>query len=164
MLKLSDRPKGFTIVELLIVIVVIAILATISVVAYNGVQGRARDSKRKSDLASIVKLLELYQADNGGYPICNSVNPYQGGALSASTLTYCLTPALVPKYTNSIPRDPVNVAPETYYYGVGYRKTGTNTYTGDATNNYIIGARMDGGGLTVNGWGVTLNYLLGSSN
>lgn len=52
MLMVSNRQKGFTIVELLIVIVVIALLATISIVAYNGVQGRARDSKRQA--ASVI--------------------------------------------------------------------------------------------------------------
>lgn len=48
----AKRHAGFTIVELQIVIVVIAILATISIVAYNGIQQRARDSQRKSDLAA----------------------------------------------------------------------------------------------------------------
>ena len=56
---------GFTIVELLIVIVVIAILAAISIVAYTGIQQRARDSHRKSDLAVIAKALQIYQVDNG---------------------------------------------------------------------------------------------------
>lgn len=59
------KNRGFTIVELLIVIVVIAILATITIVAYNGVQQRARDSARKNDVASIVKALKLYSVDNG---------------------------------------------------------------------------------------------------
>lgn len=57
------RKHGFTIVELLIVIVVIAILAAISVVAYNGIQQRARDSQRKSDLAAIAKALEVRAID-----------------------------------------------------------------------------------------------------
>jgi prepilin-type N-terminal cleavage/methylation domain-containing protein len=56
---------GFTIVELLIVIVVISILATVSVVAYNGTTARARDSQRKQDVAAIVKALQLYKIDNG---------------------------------------------------------------------------------------------------
>lgn len=58
--------KGFTIVELLIVIVVIAILAALTIVAYNGIQQRARDSVRKSDLAAIAKALKLYAVDNNG--------------------------------------------------------------------------------------------------
>ncbi len=59
---------GFTIVELLIVIVVIAILAAISVVAYTGIQTRARDSIRTDTIAKIKQSLELYRAENGGYP------------------------------------------------------------------------------------------------
>ncbi|MCA9336117.1 prepilin-type N-terminal cleavage/methylation domain-containing protein, partial [Candidatus Saccharibacteria bacterium] len=46
----KNKKTGFTIVELLIVIVVIAILAAITIVAYNGIQQRSRDSIRKSDL------------------------------------------------------------------------------------------------------------------
>ena len=53
--------------ELLIVIVVIAILASISVVAYTGIQGRARDSQRISMVNNISRALELYKIDNGSY-------------------------------------------------------------------------------------------------
>lgn len=60
--------SGFTIVELLIVIVVIAILATISIVAYRGVQARGRDSARIEKVSQIAKALELYKVDNGQYP------------------------------------------------------------------------------------------------
>ncbi len=51
----QKKPVGFTIVELLIVIVVIAILAAISVVAYTGIQNRANDAAVKSDLANAAK-------------------------------------------------------------------------------------------------------------
>lgn len=57
--------SGFTIVELLIVIVVIAILAAISIVAYNGIQARARDNIRKTDLAQLAKSTKLYAVDKG---------------------------------------------------------------------------------------------------
>ena len=63
------KQKAFTIVELLIVIVVIAILAAITVVAYNGVQQQANVSKSLSELANINKLVQLYYADNGSYPV-----------------------------------------------------------------------------------------------
>ncbi|HEU5121209.1 MAG TPA: prepilin-type N-terminal cleavage/methylation domain-containing protein [Candidatus Saccharimonadales bacterium] len=62
------RDAGFTIVELLIVIVVIAVLASITVVAYNGVQARAKDAERTSDMQAVAKKLELFYVDNGYYP------------------------------------------------------------------------------------------------
>jgi prepilin-type N-terminal cleavage/methylation domain-containing protein len=60
--------KGFTIVELLIVIVVIGVLAAITIVAYNGVQTRARNTQTISVISSYQKALMLYGADQTGYP------------------------------------------------------------------------------------------------
>jgi len=60
--------QGFTIVELLIVIVVIGILATITVTIYNGVQIRSQDAKRAQDISSIKKALLAYDAMYGGVP------------------------------------------------------------------------------------------------
>lgn len=64
----SNRSDGFTIVELLIVIVVIGILAAITIVAFNGVQDRAKWSSLQSDLSSINKAVLVYYAENGSYP------------------------------------------------------------------------------------------------
>lgn len=65
--NLKDQ-KGFTIVELLIVIVVIGILAAIVIVAFNGVQQRARNTQALTDAQSIVKKAEGVNADSGSYP------------------------------------------------------------------------------------------------
>lgn len=67
---MRNSTTGFTIVELLIVIVVIAILAAISVVAYTGIQDRALASTVKSDLANLAKKIELAKVDSvdGQYP------------------------------------------------------------------------------------------------
>lgn len=71
MAKFSVRPRrahGFTIVELLIVIVVIGILAAMTIVAFNGVQAKSRDAQRASDLNNIAKALETQFAINNEYP------------------------------------------------------------------------------------------------
>lgn len=62
---------GFTIVELLIVVVVIAILAAITIIAYNGIQNRANDTAVQSDISNMAKKLQLYYTENGVYPDTN---------------------------------------------------------------------------------------------
>lgn len=64
--------RGFTIVELLVVIVVIGILATLVVVAYNGVSGRAKEASRQSDETQAKKQIEAFYAVNGFYPTANN--------------------------------------------------------------------------------------------
>ena len=64
----KKNTSGFTIVELLIVIVVIAILAAISIVAYTGIQNRANDTAVQSDIANYAKKVMLVHAENGSYP------------------------------------------------------------------------------------------------
>jgi prepilin-type N-terminal cleavage/methylation domain-containing protein len=74
----SQPAKGFTLVELLIVIVIIAVLAGILFANLVGVRQRARDSQRKADLRQIQAALELYRSDHGSYPIgtsCPSSGP-----------------------------------------------------------------------------------------
>lgn len=94
----SLRQAGFTIVELLIVIVVIGILAAITIVAYNGIQARASDSRLASDVAQIQSAIDLYQADNGAYPaVCGADN--SGCSVSS------LASVLVPTYMSVLPSE-----------------------------------------------------------
>jgi len=64
----QQKQAGFTIVELLVVIVIIGILAAITIVSFNGVQNKANDVAVQSDLKNIAKQFELYKLDNGVYP------------------------------------------------------------------------------------------------
>lgn len=66
--KPTNSVSGFTIVELLIVIVVIGILAAITIVAFNGVQDRANISSINSSLSQIRKAIQSYHAIEGAYP------------------------------------------------------------------------------------------------
>lgn len=64
---MKKTTSGFTIVELLIVIVVIGILAAITIVAYNGIQARAQNASVQNDLSAMAKKIELEAADTGSY-------------------------------------------------------------------------------------------------
>lgn len=68
MTKDNKLPYGFTLVELLIAIVVIAILASLVITSYNGIQSRAHDVTIRSDLRNIYSKLEIYKMENGVYP------------------------------------------------------------------------------------------------
>jgi len=85
---LKTRSTGFTIVELLIVIVVIAILAAISIVAYNGIQARANDSKTKTVVNQVEKAINILAIDTGRQPLSGyqSTGAVSNGVCPGSTL------------------------------------------------------------------------------
>lgn len=137
----SDERQGFTIVELLIVIVVIGVLAAISIVAYNGIQQKAREATLKSDLASAARLMAADNAQTGSYPLtAASVNNNQGLPSSSGTTyqfhstgaTYCIT---------------------------GTNKTTSFAVSDSATNPTLGGCPGDG----VGGIAAVINYVLSPS-
>ena len=96
LLVVSLRRGGFTVVELLVVILVIGILASVTVVAYSGVRERATLDRINSNLMSIKKGLALYRADTGKYPnACGA----EGAACAVSSLSSYL----VPGYMSALP-------------------------------------------------------------
>jgi prepilin-type N-terminal cleavage/methylation domain-containing protein len=74
MVSLKNKSKGFTIVELLIVIVVIGILATLVIVTFTGIQQKARNSQRQTDINAIDSHVEAYYASAGNYPTFAQLN------------------------------------------------------------------------------------------
>ena len=110
MMQKRQSQRGFTIVELLIVIVVIGILAAITIVAYNGIQQRAQTATVQSDLEGADKQLAIDQVTNSAYPATVAL-ANNGAGLKASNGT-------------------------TYQYSVN-NSTNPQTYCITATNNNI---------------------------
>jgi len=115
--------SAFTLVELLVVIAIIGVLSTLSVIVFNNVRAKARDSRRLSDVKQIGMALELYYDDTGRYPPppTPTGTPITGLCLSNSGFTStCGTIA----YLQKIPSDPLPNIHYTYSYlnsGESYR-------------------------------------------
>lgn len=107
-MKIRKSEKGFTLVELLVVIAIIAILIVLILVALNVARQRARDSQRQTDLRSVQTALEIYASENNGlYPDATLENNLQTTG-----------------YLNPLPSDPIG---DTEY---GYHVAGDNlSYT-----------------------------------
>lgn len=162
--------SGFTIVELLVVIVVIGILAAVTIVAYTGIQNRARAATVSSDLANAAETLELHDIDTNSYPTTLAeANSGQGVVATSGTTyqytsagaTYCLTATngtISYKISND---DTTPVAGGCPGHGVGgavaltnfVPNPGVETNTTNWSAQYSTGgagtiARMTGGGNT----------------
>lgn len=142
--KKQSTSTGFTIVELLVVIVVIGILAAVTLVAFNGVQARARDSQRRNDVAIIAKSLELYYIDNGRYPSgsgSSTINNYWSTTADASWANLA---TLLQPYARDLPSDPSTSVVPGMSGGYNYDYF-SGSYCGAGTNQmYILVYRVEG--------------------
>ncbi len=126
---MNKNKKGFTLVELMIVITVIAILATIGVMSFTRVQKQARDTRRKGDLRALYTALQAYYTENQfSYP----------AALST----------LVPIFVPNVPLDPIPAQSYGYSYGTYSYSLCAQTETGGAT--YWVVSTLNPGGYTSN--------------
>lgn len=111
------KREGFTLVELLIVVAIIAIVTGIAVPNVMSARIRARISGAKSEMGSIAIVLEDYKMDSGGYPLQYDNNydriatgmPLTGGtAQGLGKLIYPTSSDSTPVYLSTIPEDPFN--------------------------------------------------------
>lgn len=113
--------QGFTFVELLVSVSIVAVLAAIGAVAYVSTSKRSRDTKRTADIQAIRSALEIYRSEQGSYP---SLLPGGGGCLTSTTIE-----AGGVTYLNPIPTDPKNGATYCYRYTRGASPYTTYTLT-----------------------------------
>ncbi len=135
MISLKQKSKGFTIVELLIVIVVIAILATLVIVTFTGIQQRARDSKRQTDVNALDAHLEAFYADNGYYPsLADLQDPtFVSGQLKG------LDPSALTDPKGGAMYDSGTSTPTAGKYAYNYDTTGCTNTTKTSSSNQCTG-------------------------
>lgn len=130
----NSRRAGFSLVELLVVITIIAILSVVAYTAVGGNTIKARDSKRMQDLSTIQGALEIYFVEFGVYPNSPLISGSDTGEIPR-------------KYLSTIPVDPKKTAGDTdisyyYYYDSddkAYMIGATLENEGDNPTAYIVG-------------------------
>ena len=139
--------KGFTLIEVLVVLSIIGILIAISIFSLQSARSSSRDARRQADLELIRAGLEIYKADCADYP---SALPIPGGALVGDgSPTTC---ASTNKYIEVMPKDALNPT-RVYYYN---RLTGTTYELCAALENG--GALACTGGINNCGTNIACNY------
>lgn len=145
MKKSQSHQQGFTLIELMITISVIAMISAVIFTTLATVRGKARDSKRKADMAQLQKALELYYNTNNAYPSTGggplNGDPQTFRGLSASGQLNCSPactssgangwiPNLSPTFLAQLPTDPL--ANNTGWSGYSYASNGINYKLVDA--------------------------------
>ena len=114
----NKKQKGFTMVELLVVVTIIAVLTAVGAVSYGSTAKKSRDAKRTSDIEAIRTALELYRSDEGEYPVLT---------VNAST---CITSSSIASatetYLEKVPTDPINTTRSTVLYCYKYSGNATS--------------------------------------
>ncbi len=106
----AKRDSGFTFIELLVSVTIVAVMMSVAAVAYSNVNQRSRDSKRRADLETIRSALEICRANTGTYPASIT------GSITCSDGAVTLT---------ATPADPLNSGVHVY----SYTRSTTTTYT-----------------------------------
>lgn len=163
------RIKGFTLIELMLVMVITGILILIGITTFQSSQVKSRDLRRKSDLKQVTTALELYYNDKGIYPKSTTGKIYGCGADDKSLCDW-KQPFKDSKntvYIESIPQD--SASGRTYYYWSNYSSFQLyarleNNDDGDIVKNIAGDPSEYSGTICTTGTPVACNYGVSSSN
>lgn len=118
----SGKTRGFTLVELLVVLAILSVLVTVTIAAFRSSQSRGRDAERKSDLKQIANAVELFYSDYGKYPfdtgtVLNAC-PYDPSTGNGSACSWGSGEFTDGKtvYIKTVPKDPNSGSH--YYYRI----------------------------------------------
>jgi prepilin-type N-terminal cleavage/methylation domain-containing protein len=147
--KLQKRQSGFTIIELLIVIVVIGILAAIVISTFSGIQVKQRNSKRQTDIQAIQTQLESFYSQNGYYPSLSNINSVSWRDKNMTRLSSdaLVDPSAVGKYSID-PQLAAKPGVKVYSYEVTNSNGGSCEKTDTDCAKYTLAATFEG---SVNG-------------
>lgn len=118
-MSIIKMKKGFTIIELLVVVAIIAILVSVIMANIRGAKEKARDVTRMSDIKTFTNVLGLYQTSKGQYPI------YDGYITGSDVMSQSLLNEMV---TKAIPLDPLNKEAGGINYRYYYQSLNGSTY------------------------------------
>lgn len=116
----TSSTRGFTLLELLVVIALIGTLAAIVLSVLSGAQRDAKDKRRIADIQQIQKALELYHIDHSGYP---KESEGANGNIGENEVFQ----QAIEAYVSGTPLDPINNDTYFYYYD-GSHQCGNNVY------------------------------------
>lgn len=142
--------KGFTLVELLVVVAIIGLLAGIATVSVNSVRSKARDARRVADIKQIQNALELYYSGSGTYPNPGAdLTLGTGTALALSNAASGFTDTDAANigaevYLNPVPKDPQNTGAFIYTFKVPTGATDA-LKAAAATKDYSITFQLESG-------------------
>jgi prepilin-type N-terminal cleavage/methylation domain-containing protein len=146
MTGLKTKQSGFTIVELLIVIVVIGILAGLVVTTFNGIQQRGRDTERQTDVKALHTQVEAYYAQNGKYPTLANLHD---ATFRTNNMKGFDSEALVDPKGDKTDTTPLATAAAANVYAYVATPSGCDNGSGGDCTGYTLTATLEAGGTFV---------------